>query len=172
MVGPRARNIVRVIICLCLSVWVSGSTHIFFRCMEHSLHLAAKHFVQSVSPVSPTSIQKKASAALKMARDDAHMSMDEFDRAMFVIDFNHIHEDDYFDHLSDGEGDDDGVDEDTDFTPGDSLGKALALVKQVRSFFPDVVTGTYFATLFSDSHVTSGKNFFQIFMQPGQDQAS
>ncbi|KAH9972369.1 hypothetical protein BJV77DRAFT_1074894 [Russula vinacea] len=60
------------------------------------------------------------------------MSMDEFNRVMFVINFNHIHEDDYFDHLSDGEGNDDGVDEDTDFTPGDSLGNALALVKQIR----------------------------------------
>jgi hypothetical protein len=94
------------------------------RCMEHSLHLAAKHFIESVSPVSPASIRKKAAAALKMAREGIHINMEEFEQAMSVVDV------DYDDRDSNGSGPDDW-DKDTNFTPGDSLGKALGLVKQV-----------------------------------------
>ena len=58
--------------------------------MEHSLHLAAKHFVEAIVPAS-------------------HMSNED---------------------LFEGENDSND-DDDPEFTSGDSLGKALALVKQV-----------------------------------------
>jgi hypothetical protein len=64
--------------------------------MEHSLHLAAKHFVQSIAPCS----SKKADNLDTDTEDDP------------VPD--------------NGEDDDDD-----DIDAGDSLGKAIALVKQV-----------------------------------------
>jgi hypothetical protein len=64
--------------------------------MEHSLHLAAKHFVQTIVPLS----KKRGTSGADEEGDSA----------------------------SDGE-DNDGNDEDID--AGDSLGKAIALVKQV-----------------------------------------
>lgn len=65
-----------------------------FRCMEHSLHLAAKHFVQTI--------------ALHHTKHNTLVGDDEVDSA------------------SDGDEDDnEAVD------AGDSLGKAIALVKQV-----------------------------------------
>ncbi len=63
--------------------------------MEHSVHVASKHFVEAVAPASLAAIRQKVKTA--------------------------------FGGL---EGDDDD-NEDEDFTAGDALGKALALVKQV-----------------------------------------
>jgi hypothetical protein len=92
----------------------------------------SKHFVQSVLPVTPASIQKKASAVLKMARDGAHLSMDEFDRAMYVLDSDYIAGDGIDGDDTYSDGDDGGEYVDEGITPGDLLGKVLALVKQVR----------------------------------------
>jgi hypothetical protein len=64
--------------------------------MEHSLHLAAKHFVQTIAPHHP----KKRTASTDSGDESA----------------------------SDGGEDDDGDDDAVD--AGDSLGKAIALVKQ------------------------------------------
>jgi hypothetical protein len=61
--------------------------------MEHSLHIAAKHFVETVAPTSSTSIRQNAGTG----SDKSDSESDDLD----------------------------------DFTAGDSLGKALALVKQV-----------------------------------------
>jgi len=62
--------------------------------MEHSLHVAAKHFVETVAPTSPSSIRKNGGAG-----DESGSESDDLD----------------------------------DLNVGDSLGKALALVKQVSS---------------------------------------
>ena len=67
-----------------------------FRCMEHSLHLAAKHFVQTITPHH----KKHGTSA-----------GDEGDSAS--------------DSGKDNDDDDEAIDS------GDSLGKAIALVKQV-----------------------------------------
>jgi hypothetical protein len=67
--------------------------------MEHSLHLAAKHFVQSIAPCS----SKKADNPGTDTEDDPVP-----------------------DNI-----DDDDDDDDDDIDAGDSLGKAIALVKQV-----------------------------------------
>lgn len=69
------------------------TTNMFTRCMEHSLHIAAKHFVETVAPTSSTSIRQNAGTG----SDKSDSESDDLD----------------------------------DFTAGDSLGKALALVKQV-----------------------------------------
>ena len=87
--------------------------------MEHSLHIASKHFVEAVAPASPTSICKKVKAALAKARDNGKLNLDEFNKALTSI------------NAGDQANNNDGDDSDSDFTPGDSLRKALALVKQV-----------------------------------------
>jgi hypothetical protein len=94
------------------------------RCMEHSLHIASKHFVEAVAPASLTSIHKKVKAALVKAHNNGKLNLDEFDEALSWINFG---------NQNDGDGDDDdNDDDDSNFTPGDSLGKVLALVKQVQ----------------------------------------
>ena len=98
----------------------------YLRCMEHSLHLAAKHFVEVISPVSLASIRKKATAALKLAREGGHLNMEELDKALYAVDAGDNNTEDGY-----SSGDGDGYDDETAFTPGDALGKALALVKQV-----------------------------------------
>ena len=100
------------------------------RCMEHSLHLAAKHFVEAVAPPSPTSIHKKVKAALVKAHINGGLNLDEFDKALSEIDLENVG--DQGDGDENGNGDDDGDYDESSFTPGDSLGKALALVKQVH----------------------------------------
>lgn len=102
--------------------------------MEHSLHLAAKHFVEVISPVSPSSVLKKATVALRLAREGGHLSMEELNRALYMVDADGGDDD----NSEDGNGYSSGPgldDDETDFSPGDALGKALALVKQVRHLF-------------------------------------
>lgn len=70
----------------------------FYRCMEHAIHIACKHFVEAVAPTSPRKFKGKANAA---------------------------------NQPSDGPSANEEESSDDEFTPGDALGKALALVKQV-----------------------------------------
>jgi len=121
--------------------------------MEHSLHVAAKHFVKAVAPSSPTSIQRKVKAALTKAWDDGQLDPDQFDEALAA--------------LAPDDGDNDGDnDDEIEFTPGDSLGKALALVKQVQY----LLRFTIFTNLASDSDVPPSTVIFQIVVQSGGDQ--
>jgi hypothetical protein len=140
---------------------------LFIRCMEHSLHLAAKHFVEVISPVSLASVRKKATAALNLAREGGHLNMEELERALFVVDAADNDDEDSNDY-STGDGLD--VDDDPEFTPGDALGKALAFVKQVC-----VLVFWQFAplTLVSlGSDVASSKNLLQVFLHTSWYQAS
>ena len=107
--------------CLPLTWSLEPHTHLnIIRYMEHSLHLASKHFVEAVAPPSPTSVCKKVKAALLKAHNNRKLNFDEFDKVLSTI------------NLEDqSDGDDLDGDYDSNFTPGDSLGKALALVKQV-----------------------------------------
>ena len=68
--------------------------------MEHSLHLAAKHFVQTIGPPSSKNL------ATLGADSDGEAALDD-------------------------DNDDEDDDEDLDLNTGDSLAKAIALVKQV-----------------------------------------
>lgn len=93
------------------------------RCMEHSLHITAKHFVEAMAPASPTCIQKKVKAALEKAQDNGQLNLDQFNEALTTLNPDDV------DGPDNGRGD--SEDDDAEFTSGDSLGKALALVKQV-----------------------------------------
>lgn len=88
--------------------------------MEHSIDLAACHFVQEVSPPSTSKLVKK----IKKAFDDTDISdtvdLDKLDSHFAGFDFANEEEEG---------GDED--DSDSQFDIADSVEKALALVKQV-----------------------------------------
>lgn len=89
------------------------------RCMEHCLHLAAKHFVEAIAPPSAQALRKKIRTALEETGNE--LDLEKLDGILND------------DHNSEGgseidEGDESDEDE---FTSGDALGKALALVNQV-----------------------------------------
>ncbi|KAK6971364.1 ribonuclease H-like domain-containing protein [Favolaschia claudopus] len=91
------------------------------RCMEHSVHLAAKHFITRVSPISAKAVvakAKKLRKELKAANPD--LDDDEIDALLAAEDEEENEESD-----EDNEGE--------VAKPKDALGKALALVKQVRA---------------------------------------
>ncbi|KAF7364524.1 HAT family dimerization domain-containing protein [Mycena venus] len=95
------------------------------RCMEHAVHLTAGHFISDVSPLPAKAVlakAKKLRKKLMVANPD--MDDDELD-ALLAGDDGEDEEDD--DEGWDGDNDDaDGP------TPRDAVGKALALVKQIR----------------------------------------
>jgi hypothetical protein len=116
--------------------------------MEHSLHLSAKYFVQTVAPSSPRKIAKKIERALQNAQIDGEVNLDTLGDKLAGFLFD------------DGDNDagEDGEDEDntTDLDAGDCLGKALAHVlacpKDCR------------AHALSDTGIASSTRFFQILM--------
>ena len=54
--------------------------------MEHSLHVAAKHFVEAVTPASPTAICKKVKAAIQKAKASGTLDLNEVDQALSDVD--------------------------------------------------------------------------------------
>jgi hypothetical protein len=92
------------------------------RCMEHSLHLSAKHFVQAIAPLSPQKIAKKIKSVLQDAEINGEVDFNFLNGEVNGFSF-----DDGNDNGSEGDGDGDMM----EFDVGDSLGKALALVCQV-----------------------------------------
>ena len=98
------------------------------RCMEHSIDLSACHFVQEVSPSSASKLLKKIKKAFEDAEISDTIDLDTLDSHLTGFDFTADEE----------EGDGDENVPDTDFSQfdiADSIGKALALVKQVISAF-------------------------------------
>ncbi|KAF9004688.1 hypothetical protein BDQ17DRAFT_1325506 [Cyathus striatus] len=104
-------------------------------CMEHAIHLSAKHFIQAVAPSSPSNLNKKIKAALKKSsHHDGSLDLDELDKELADINLEVENEEEGpVEEESNTEGVNE-VDSDNDFTflPGDLLGKALALVKQIH----------------------------------------
>jgi hypothetical protein len=96
-----------------------ASNNQFLRCMEHALHLGAGHFIRVVSPTSGRILVKK----IKKAVRDAKLDDDN-------IDFN-VLEADLGGDNSYNDSDESAASEAADFTVGDTIGKSLALVKQV-----------------------------------------
>ena len=85
--------------------------------MEHAVHLGACHFIQVVSPTSARVLVKKIKKALRDAKiDDTGIDLD-------TLEADPVDEDD----------DDDDASEAEDFSVGDTIGKSLALVKQVST---------------------------------------
>jgi hypothetical protein len=89
--------------------------------MEHSIDLTAHHFVQAVSPSSASKLVKKIKKAFEGADISDTVELDELDSRFAGFDFANKEE----------EGGDEDDDSDSQFDVVDSVGKALALVKQV-----------------------------------------
>jgi len=93
--------------------------------MEHSIDLCARHFVEEVSPSSMAKLLKKIKKAFGDADISDTVDLDVLDAQLAGID------------LAATDEEKDGVNEEaleTDFSEfdvADSVGKALALVKQV-----------------------------------------
>ena len=106
-------------------IWCIYSIHItyalyklFSRCMEHALHLGAGHFIQVVSPTSGHILVKK----IKKVFHDAELDDDNIDLDVLGSDL--------------GGDDSDNNDDDSEaaeFSVRDTIGKCLALVKQVST---------------------------------------
>ena len=100
------------------------------RCMEHVVHLGAGHFIRVVSPTSARTLVKKFKKALRNGEldDDLALNAD--------LGGNDDDDDDDDDDDSDdgnNGNNDDAASEAAAFTIGDTIGKSLALVKQVSS---------------------------------------
>ena len=106
-----------------LNASILGANLIINRCMEHSLHLAAKHFVQAVAPSSPQKVAQKIKHVLQKAQVNGDVDLHEPNKEFIGFSFD-----------DGGSGDENNSDEDdcndTNFNAGDSLGKAQALVNQ------------------------------------------
>ncbi|KAK2461047.1 hypothetical protein APHAL10511_006936 [Amanita phalloides] len=100
--------------------------------MEHTLHVACKHFVKTIAPASPHAICKKVKDALKCAGLDGELDIDQFDDELVGL---------RLDGSDNGDNGDNHDHDDIEFPPGEALGKALVLVKQIwtsaqaRAFF-------------------------------------
>src|SRR5277367_886779 len=85
--------------------------------MEHSIDLAACHFIQDVAPSSTQKIINKIKHALQDADIEDTVDLDALDAHLASRDFD-----------GDGDSEAEGID---NFDIADAVGKALALVKQV-----------------------------------------
>ena len=92
--------------------------------MEHTLHLGAGHFIQVVSPRSGRILVKK----IKKAFHDAKLDDDNIDFDALEADLGGDNND-----TDDDDDDDNAASEAAEFSVGDTIGKSLALVKQVST---------------------------------------
>ena len=86
------------------------------RCNEHSIHVAAGHFILAVAPAPASKVMKKVRAAFK--KGQGQIDLDQLEQELAVIEG------------VDEDGEDEDEDEDEDFDISDTVGKALALIKQ------------------------------------------
>jgi hypothetical protein len=95
-------------------------------CMEHAVHLASKHFAETVAPTPVQTLLKKIRTALRQANaGNGEFDIDELD-----TEFDEILNSENGFYASEG-AISDGEDVVEEALVGDVLGKALALVKQV-----------------------------------------
>jgi hypothetical protein len=96
------------------------------RCMEHSIDLCARHFIEEVSPSSTAKLLKKIKKAFGDADISDTVDLDALNSQLAGFDFDE----------EEGGVDEEALDADSSqFDVADSVGKALALVKQVRHLF-------------------------------------
>jgi hypothetical protein len=93
--------------------------------MEHAIHVGAGHFIQVVSPTSARVLVMK----IKKAFRDAQLDDDNIDFDALEADLGGDIDDN--DNADANDNNEDADDEAADFTIGDTIGKSLALVKQV-----------------------------------------
>ncbi|KAF5380029.1 hypothetical protein D9615_006171 [Tricholomella constricta] len=103
----------------------------YIRCMEHAVDLSARHFVATISPsVNGNQLKKIKKALQAVDIEDEDLDLDLLNEQLAGID-----------GADDGADDDDDIDNVSDefeaadplLDFADSLGKALALVKQIRA---------------------------------------
>ena len=100
--------------------------------MEHAVHLGAGHFIQVVSPTSARILVKKIKKAFHNAQlDNDNIAFDALEADLGGDDDDNNNADDANNEADDN--DEDADDEAADFTVGDTIGKSLALVKQVST---------------------------------------
>ena len=91
--------------------------------MEHALHLAAKHFVEDVAPTSASALLNKVKGAMaNAAGENNEIDLDSLNERLNDIEAEIAEENDEDDELE-------------DYEVADTVGKALALVTQVKLLF-------------------------------------
>ena len=110
--------------------------------MEHSIDLAACHFIQDVAPSSTQKIIKKIKHALQDADIEDTVDLDALDAHLALRDF-------------DGNGDSEAEEIFDNFDIADAVGKALALVKQVCCHLNEIFNVIH-SFYFSDPCVAPG----------------
>ncbi len=94
--------------------------------MEHAIHLGAGHFIQVVSPTSAHTVIKKIKKVLRNAElDDDSVDFDALEADLGSNDGD--------DNTNTNNNDDCATLEEANFTVGDTIGKSLALVRQVST---------------------------------------
>jgi hypothetical protein len=58
--------------------------------MEHSIHIASKHFVEAVAPTSSSMICKMVKATLQWAKQNGNLDLDDFDTELAKLDINNL----------------------------------------------------------------------------------
>jgi hypothetical protein len=96
----------------------------FPRCMEHAVHLGAGHFIKVVSPTSAHTLVKK------ICKASHNTQLGDIDFDALEADLRGNDDDEQAEDDTDDEADDKAA---VDFTVGDTIGKSLALVKQVST---------------------------------------
>jgi len=117
--------------------------------MEHSMQLGSEHFIKVVSPTAGTAVLKKIKRVLNNAEAGDMYDLDRLNNELAGIE---------------DEGDDRDAD-DTEFDAGDTIGKALALVKQVCTF---TSCSKYTLTLFADMEISASVCLFHQGMRGGR----
>jgi len=93
--------------------------------MEHTINLSACHFIQHVSPSSTSKLLKNIKKAFENADITDTVDLDALDSHLSGYEFGEDEPEE--DELCDSNG----ADNFSQFDVADSIGKALALVKQV-----------------------------------------
>ena len=100
---------------VCLLIFSSSFANLIeIRCIEHTIHLGVAMFVKAVGPKTKNWM-KNCTASVEDADDE------DDDDEEWVVDWNRL----------DVIPDEEAIDEEINFEPGDMLGKALALINQV-----------------------------------------
>ncbi|KAH9007830.1 hypothetical protein EDB84DRAFT_1447292 [Lactarius hengduanensis] len=116
-------------------LWVARERRI--RCMEHTVHLAAHDFIQAINPTSRRSKTKASTGEPEEGGDDGEATGGDED---WTADWEEL----------ENTLDNEEVDDTVTFQPGDLLGKAIALITQIRR---SPQANSYFQTVCAEEGV-------------------
>jgi hypothetical protein len=92
--------------------------------MKHSLYIPYKHFVKAIAPASLAAIHKKVKDVLQKASANGELNLHQYNSKLTDIGLESY----------DDPNNNESNDADMEFSSGDALKKALALVKQVSTY--------------------------------------